>query len=646
MKFFLFCLFFSLSFGHNINGKFDEKDINYIKHKKVINVCINPDWIPIEFRENNIPKGISIDILKLIANKINLKLNFVYTKSWVESQEFLKEGKCDITPTAVKTSKREKYAIFTKPYLTYDLAIITTQEKPYITDLNAILNKIVTRKKGSGVITKLKKLYPKIKIIQTNSYKEMLELVSKHKAYATIATLPVFSYYKKKYNLTNLKIAGFTGWKYNLRIMVNKNEKQLREILDKELKLITPATTQKIYEKWIVKTKPEINYKKLFMILALLIIILIIILIWVIILHNKNKELLKLSKVKSQFLSNMSHEIRTPLNAIIGFVDILKKKPKECEKYLPLIDNSSHLLLSIIDNILNFSKLEKNVTCIKNKEFYSKELEDMILFLKLKAEQKGLKFDIKMKLPEILYGDMDKIRNILNHLIDNAIKFTQKGKIEVYLKYKNDKLYVRIKDTGIGINKSDIETVFKPFIQLDKRINKEYEGIGIGLSIAYKLVKALGGELKVKSELNKGSEFYFNIPIKKIESTKKSLEKISKVLVVEDNKANQMFMKVLLNQLKIDFDIAENGKLAVEMYQKYHYPVILMDINMPVMDGIEATKKIRKYEKDNNLISSKIIAVTANAIEGDEERFLKEGMNGYISKPVNVEKLKKVLNQE
>ena len=642
MKFFIFFLLFTFSFAHFENGKLDKTDLSYIKDKKVINVCINPDWSPIEFRKNDVAQGISIDILKVIANKIGLKLNFVYTNSWKESQRYLKEHKCDLTPTAVKNIQREKYAIFTRPYLIYDLAIITTQNKPYVTDISAVIDKTLTRKKGSGIIVKLKKIYPNLKIITPDNYKTMFELVNNNQAYATIATLPVFAYYKKKYNLDNLKIAGFTGWKYPLRMMINKNEPKLREILDCELGLISPKQTQKIYEKWIVKTKPILNYEKVLFIVVILVLVLLIIFVWSYILHKKNQELLKLSKVKSQFLANMSHEIRTPLNSLIGFIDILKTKPKECEKYLPLMDNSSHLLLSIVENIFSFSKLSKNEDSIKNREFYKTELENIIFSYREKAQNKGLAFKVDIDLPSVLYGDIDKIRNILNHLIDNAIKFTKKGEIEIILKYKNERLFISIKDTGIGIENKNHTLIFKPFVQLDNRSNKEYEGIGIGLSIAYKLVYILGGELKIKSELDKGSEFYFEIPIKKVDIKNSSISIDSKILVVEDNKANQVFMSVILKQLNIEFDIAQNGKEAVEMYKKYKYPVILMDINMPIMDGIEATKEIRKYEKNNNFIPSKIIAVTANVIDG-KKKFLSIGMDDYIEKPVNIEKLKNIL---
>ncbi len=609
---------------------------------KTINVCINPDWTPIEFR-NKTPKGISIDILKIIAKKHNLKLNFIKTKTWSESQFYLKKGLCDITPTAVETNKRKKYAIFTKPYLNYDLAIITKNDKSYVTNLKRIINQTFTRKKGSGLIKKLQRLYPNLKIIKANDYLEMFKLVSNNKVYFTIATLPVFAYYQKKYNLNNLKIAGFAEMTYPLRIMINKNEPELKKLLDKYLDEVSPTQKQKIYEKWTVKVKSNVDYKKLFIVILVLLFILIIALIWGYILQKKNQELQKLSQVKSQFLANMSHELRTPLNVIIGFLNIIKNNPKECEKYLDTIEGSAKSLVSLIDNILNFSRLENDKIEILNKEFSKKEFEEIAKFYEMEAKQKNLKFEYNFyNLADYFYGDMDKIRSILVELLNNSIKFTQKGKIELIIKYNNEKLYIQIIDTGIGIK--NIDKIFTPFTQLDDRVNKEYNGIGLGLSIVKKLLKTLKGNLDIKTQINKGSEFYIEIPIQ-VSSKKANKFNVRKVLVVEDNRANQMFIKVLLDKFKIKFDMVNNGKEAVEKFKNNKYDLILMDINMPIMDGIEATKIIRQYEKENNLKPTKIIAVTANAIEGDKAKFLAIGMDDYIPKPIDINKLKEILHK-
>jgi signal transduction histidine kinase len=438
--------------------------------------------------------------------------------------------------------------------------------------------------------------------------------------------------------------------------MVNKNYPKLQHILDSELKFIKPEVTQKIYEKWIVKTKPTIDYQKLLTLTAIILLGLLFAILISYYLYKQNKKLKYLSEVKSQFLANISHEIKTPLNAILGFITIIEEDSSKCLNYIPIVEISAKSLLSLIKDILNFSKLEKSGIKVEKQEFCRRELLGVTKIYQFGAEKKGITFKVEtFNLPEIMFGDFNKITDVIIHLLDNAVKFTpQNGKIKVTFQFYRGKLLFKVKDNGIGIDKAKEDKIFEPFVQLDNRVNKEYKGLGIGLAIAKKLVSFLGGELKYKPVKGGGSEFCFEIPIETEESSKNFEEdsaikrckkqdyqnsKPEKVLIVEDNKANQLFMKVLLKKFNVDFDVAENGKEAVEFYKKYHYPLILMDINMPVMDGFEATKLIREYEKRENLPASKIVAITATSIDEYKDRFRDIGIDCIIPKPVDIEKL-------
>ncbi len=361
------------------------------------------------------------------------------------------------------------------------------------------------------------------------------------------------------------------------------------------------------------------------------------------------EEIEKLSKIKTEFLANMSHEIRTPLNAILGFIKIMKEEDDgKFIKYLNIIDSSSQTLLVIINDILDLSKIESGKMIIEKVDFESEELYNTIELFEEKANEKNIDYKVKfVNIPEYLYSDIHRLKQIISNLISNAIKFTPENKkIEVLLEYRNKKLYVEVKDEGIGIPKDRLDIIFKPFSQADNSTTRKYGGTGLGLTISHKLVEMLGGELKVDSEVGKGSKFYFEIPIKKGKKTETKIEenhnikKDLQLLIVEDNLANQMFMKVILNKMNIKFDIANNGKEAIEKYQNNKYDLILMDVNMPVMNGIEATKEIRKI--DENI---PIIALTASALEGDREKFIKAGMNDYLSKPLDIEKLKVILEK-
>ena len=370
----------------------------------------------------------------------------------------------------------------------------------------------------------------------------------------------------------------------------------------------------------------------------------------------QNKQIKKAMKVKEEFLANMSHEIRTPLNAILGFVDIIynREKDKENKKYLEIIKKSGKSLLTIINDILDFSKIESGKLKIEKIEFNPREEFGVIISLfDAKVNEKGVILNVNMNnLDYCIISDPIRIKQVISNLISNAIKFTPAGKkVICNINYNphTEKLYIEVIDEGIGIKKEKLNSIFNPFSQADTSTTRKYGGTGLGLTISKNLVKLLGGRLKVESEVNKGSKFYFSIPAKKTKKIKETEiskkenninEKFTaKVLVVEDNKANQMFFKVILNSLGIkDIDIANDGIEGVEKASD-SYDIIFMDENMPNMNGIEATKKIK--EKG---IKTPIIAVTANALSGDKEKFLNV-MDDYLPKPVEKEKLVEILRK-
>jgi len=372
--------------------------------------------------------------------------------------------------------------------------------------------------------------------------------------------------------------------------------------------------------------------------------------------NEQRDKAIKALKSKDEFLANMSHEIRTPLNGILGFVNILKEtiKDKKNKEYLEIIDSSSQHLLGIINDILDFSKIESGKLDIENLDFDTfLEFKSTISLYQAKAQEKNINIilNINPNLPKALKGDILRIKQVISNLLSNAIKFTNKNKnITIDINYENSLLKVSIKDQGIGIAPKNINHIFNAFSQEDSSTTRKYGGTGLGLSISNELIKLMNGELKVKSELGIGSEFYFYIPLeigeihKKEKLEQKDTSLSGNILVVEDNKSNQMFMKVLLKKLNLDFDIANDGLEAIDMFKKNKYNAILMDENMPNMNGIEATKHILHIEKENNLSHTPIIALTANALKGDREKFLEAGMDEYLTKPINKSKLIEVLN--
>jgi len=362
------------------------------------------------------------------------------------------------------------------------------------------------------------------------------------------------------------------------------------------------------------------------------------------------------SEAKSTFLANVSHEIRTPLNAINGFISMMLKDEEnpQKKKQLRTIHEASEILTQLISDILDLSKIESG-----NMELHYSEFDPRQLFFSVaelyqsRAMEKRIDLHIDFchhgEHAPLLRSDPMRIRQVLNNLLSNAVKFTPKGgRIHVSACYKSGWLTFTVEDNGIGMSPADQERIFRPFQQVGNR-DGNIQGTGLGLTISREIAQRLQGRLDVRSALGVGSTFTFTIPAKRINHPKKTdaitrkkvPEKIdAHLLIVEDVRANQMFITMVLDRHGIGYDIANDGVEAVEMFEKGTYDLILMDENMPRMNGIEATREIRKLEKNRpGSDAIPIIALTANAVTGDRERLLASGMDEYISKPVNPDTL-------
>lgn len=380
-------------------------------------------------------------------------------------------------------------------------------------------------------------------------------------------------------------------------------------------------------------------------------------------LEQEKDRALASTKSKSEFLANMSHEIRTPLNAILGFIELLKEKEINPERlsYLRTVYYSGQTLLGIINDILDFSKIENNKLDLDIHAFDPRqELSSVAHLFAARCEEKKLcfKFDMADGLPGKIESDPLRIKQVLSNLLSNAVKFTPSGKtVDLKIDYDTEyqHLVCEVRDQGIGIAKENQNKVFEAFSQAESSTTRQYGGTGLGLSISRRLIEMLGGELKLESQLGLGSCFIFRIPAKLIQAKpskpalldkKVELASLSgKVLLVEDNPTNQMLMKVVLKKIGVEFDVANDGDEGVAMYQANTYDAIIMDENMPNMSGIEATKRIRQLEAVSQKETIPIIALTANAIKGDRERFMAVGMDDYLTKPVDFKLLGQILSK-
>lgn len=362
------------------------------------------------------------------------------------------------------------------------------------------------------------------------------------------------------------------------------------------------------------------------------------------------------NKAKSNFLATMSHELRTPLNAIMGMAQILYTKKlttEQWQEYLDVILLSGKNLLALINDILDFSKLEagKLEICPKVFDLYAL-VEEVKVSMLHQVEDKGIRFlaEYDSKTPHQVVGDALRIRQVIINLVSNAIKFTEKGVIKITVRSKRFEektiFNIAIEDTGIGIPKDKIESIFERFTQVESTYNRRFGGVGLGLAICKQLVEAMGGDIHATSEYEKGSRFYFQIPlalpvsekiINKLPDIKEMdisvLPKISaNILIVEDNKLNQKIAKIMLEEIGCKVEIAANGIDAIELFKNNSYDLIFMDIGLPDMDGLQVIKKIRKLGKNKNHLP--IIALTAHVLEEDRVNCLAAGANDILTKPI------------
>jgi len=370
------------------------------------------------------------------------------------------------------------------------------------------------------------------------------------------------------------------------------------------------------------------------------------------------------SKAKGEFLANMSHEIRTPMNGIMTVVEFLEETSltSKQRELTDIIKSSSENLLTIINDILDFSKIEAGQIELEKINFSLRdELDSVLKPLILKAREKGLiiKLSFDKNIPETLIGDPLRIKQIIINLVNNAIKFTSTGGVFITVKHiakEESKHILRfdVKDTGIGIPSKNLHKLFKSFSQTDASSTRKYGGTGLGLAISKNLVELMGGEIDVESQKGEGSVFWFiikldegqgdihheNIKAPKLHKGKQKLN----ILIVDDNAINRKVAEMTLSKLGHQTQMAVNGYEAYHQFLNNSFDIILMDVHMPEMDGLETTALIRKYEKENNIVNPiPIIAMTAAAMKGDKERFLESGMNEYISKPFKISDIEKVL---
>ncbi|HEX4807698.1 MAG TPA: response regulator [Bryobacteraceae bacterium] len=367
------------------------------------------------------------------------------------------------------------------------------------------------------------------------------------------------------------------------------------------------------------------------------------------------------ARAKSEFVANMSHEIRTPLNGVLGLSSFLEEQslPESIRELGSLIRTSGEMLRRVLDDVLDFSKIESGKLELENEPFSLREsVEWSIGIFRKAADDKHLELSISIaeNVPGRLVGDATRIRQVLTNLINNAVKFTESGSIRVTVRFEGAqteagrcRLCMEVSDTGIGIPADRIDRLFQPFSQVDASTNRRFGGTGLGLSICKRILEMMGGEINVQSQISRGTKFAFSVPIRIADSELPLISDTARstspkrILVVEDNMINQIVIRRMAENLGHMVDVAANGSTALQQAKKVTYDLVLTDLNMPDIDGLQVTRLIRNLPAPK--ASVPIVALTASATAADREACLSAGMDDYLCKPITSEALRTVIDR-
>jgi len=620
-------------------------------------------------------KGLYPDLINHIAAKENWKIVYV-PGSWTENLYRLENSQIDLMVAIAYSKERaEKYDYINQTVLS-NWGVFYIRKGASINSFTDLEGKKIAVLKNDIYLRKIRKILDRFNVksefLEFENYHQVFKSIERGDVEAGIVNRLFASQNDKNIDIQKSSII-FAPLEIRMAVPKGKSQNLLK-VLDKHLitmKRDKNSYYYKVLEQWIDFTGVEKKVIPIWLIVMLVLVTIMGLLFMAVsgmlVVQVKNRKRAEneaqkakesaqqANRAKSVFLANMSHEIRTPLNAVINLTDHLLKEqlaPKYI-KELKIIKNAGDHLLTVISDILDISKIESRKFSLKRYSFNLHEsIETIIETLKTHADQKGilLKMDIDANVPVLVKGDGFRLGQILFNLINNAIKFTHKGSVTVKVTNslhteKNMELLFSVKDTGIGIAAEDQELIFDDFHQL--ACSKKHQGTGLGLTICKELVSLMEGKIWVTSEIGLGTIFSFTLVFSTPDTTKmmhtqKSIINTNdysglKILMAEDNESNIAVAKVFFEDFDIALTSVNNGEQALEAMKKTSFDIILMDLEMPVMNGIECTKKIRSGETENSTIP--IIVLSAHSTVNHEEVSLQAGANSYLSKPIDFNKL-------
>ena len=615
--------------------QFTEEEQQFINHHPVIHLCVDPEFVPYEFIDSDGEyKGISADYINLLNERIGIQMVVEKNLTWSKAYEMAVEKKLDVLPCVAKTKEREKYFLFSEPYINFQRVIVFNNTNESIKDISDLKGSKAAVQKNSSHHSFLKS-YPEIELNLYTSVEEALAAVSNGSEAAFVGNLATSSYLIKEKGFTNLKYVILTTENVqSLHFAVRNDWPELVSILNKGLASITSEERIQINNKWI-GVQNEINYEPIFRALALILLVLLISVYWTIKLKKEMKkrilieEQLRLAKseaeianqIKSSFLARMSHEIRTPLNAITGMTYLIQKTDINATQkmYLEKITQASYNMLGIINDILDFSKIESGKVELERISFnLDKLIQQVINIISFKIEEQGISFSMRKdpKIPNHFFGDSKRIEQILINLINNAVKFTSVGEVslEVNLIARKEHFYnleFCVNDTGIGMSKEQLDQLFTPFSQGDSSINRRFGGTGLGLSIVKSLTEMMNGEVDVSSIQGEGSTFRILLSLE-IDQDKEYEDKQKaaafyfqdvKVLALDKSTTNLNLIENYLESFGISVALTTSQNKVIELLENPDgkdakpYNLLIVDHDTPAEGGLKFVDDMRNNIK-------------------------------------------------